>query len=52
MISNAKYFELKLSELLRNTELQKCNFIDISSDNLYQLLGGYTFTKDEMKNIL
>ena len=47
MVPNTKDFELKLSELLRNAELQKWIFIDISSGNLHQLVGGYPPTKDE-----
>ena len=47
MVTNTKDFELKLSELLRNAELQKWRFIDISSGNLHQLVGGYPSTKNE-----
>ncbi len=47
MVPNTSDFELKLSELLRNAELQKWIFLDISSGNLHQLVGGYPSTKDE-----
>ncbi len=47
MVPNTKDFELKLSELLRNAELQKRRFTDISSGNLHQLVGGYPSTKNE-----
>ena len=47
MIPNTKDFELKLSELLTDAQRQKWKFIDVSSGNLHQLIGGYPSSKDE-----
>ena len=47
MAPNTAKFELALSELLSEAKQREWVFIDVSSGNLHQLVGGYPSPKGE-----